>query len=204
MGDVLWMLVRTACVTGAALSLAGCSLLPWAEHDAQLYSPIYGQVGVGMVGLAPGDLFSQGDIPVCVDVPGSVTITSVEPVEPSNGLSVVAFAVRRIPAEDVPLGNSVGDLTSMGLTQEQQINRVVTNVCGEQSRANVGLEGPPPAGTTEERVELVVTVTASAIPASAQALMIRFTDQSGDERSATSGFAVNLCSGQVGDPCPSE
>lgn len=186
------------CLVGG---IAGCSSLPWAEQDAQLYSPVYGGVGVGVVGMAADDLLSEGGIPLCLDAPGSVTITAVEAVEPSNGLSVVDFAVRYIPLGDVPQGDGLGDLSTLGLTQAEKSQRAVTNVCDEQSRANVGLDGPPPEGTQPERVELAVTVTAPAVPASTKALLIRYTDASGDERTTTSAFAIAMCPGQAGDSC---
>lgn len=196
--------IRVMCAASVVAVLGACSGLPWAERDAQLYSPVNGGVRVGQIGLAGGDSLTEGSIPVCVDVAGSVSITSVEPVEPLNGLSVTAFAVRTIPVGVTPLGDARGGLSAMGLDPEQQKVRTVSNICGEQSRANVGLDGPPPSGAVDERVELVVTVTATTVPAGAEALRIRYTDASGDERSTTSAFGIYMCPGEIGDACPAE
>ena len=192
-----WVVVLCVTIGG----IAGCSSLPWSEHDAQLYSPVNGRVGEGHAGMAPNALLSLGDIPLCVDVPGSVTITGVEPVAPSNGFSVTAFAVREIPAGDEPPGNGLGGLSSLDLTPTQQARRAVTNVCDEQSRANVGLDGPPPAGTETRRVDLVITTTAPRLPASARELLIHYTDASGDQRTTTSAVSLALCAGTITDAC---
>lgn len=201
-GETRTNLVRMAAVAVAAMQLSACSTLPWAEKDAQLYSPVNGRVGVGIAGVAAGGMRSVGDVPVCVDVPGSVTITSVEPVEPTNGFSVIAFAVRTIPLGDAPLGDGNGDLASLGMTREEQGRKSVTEICGDQARANVGLDGPPPPGVDDsQRMDLAVTVSAPAMPASSRTLLIRYTDASGDERSTTSAFSIGLCDGNVDDPC---
>jgi hypothetical protein len=65
----------------------------------------------------------------------------------------------------------------------------------------VGLAGPPPAGTVEQRVELDVTVTASTLPASAQAFRIHYRDSSGDQRSTVSNVSLRMCGGEVSDNC---
>jgi len=178
--------------------------MPWSRPEPVLYSPVSGHVGEGMVGLKPHDELSVGDFPLCLDEPGSVTITSVEPMDVQNGMTVVAFAVRTIPVGDVPLGNAVGGLGALGLTVDQQKNRIVDNVCGEQSRSNVGLDGPAPAGTMEKRVELDVTLTAPTIPASARAFRIYYVDASGAERFTISPITITMCAGKVGDDCPSK
>jgi hypothetical protein len=191
-------LIVMTCLAG---SLAGCSSMPWTEHDAQLYSPVNGQVGEGQSGLKPDDKLSIGDIPVCLDKPGSVTITKVEPVGAMNGMTVVAFAVRTIPDGTTPMGAAIGDLTAMGVTPAEQQQREVSNVCGAQSRANLQLQGPPPAGTEERRVEVDVSVIATTLPASSQAFRILYRDASGDERSTLSNIALTMCGGKVVDPC---
>lgn len=116
-------------------------------------------------------------------------------------MTVVAFAVRTIPAGVSPKGEALGDLTAMGVTAAEQQQRVVSNVCGAQSRSNVGLTGPPPAGTTEQWVEVDVTVTAPTLPASAQAFRIQYRDALGHERSTVSNVSLAMCGGKVGDAC---
>lgn len=204
MGGRTSRLARSISAAAMAMLLAGCSALPWTENEPQLYSPVFGSVAVGMSGMRPGTSLSLGDIPLCVDVPGTVVITAVEPVNSLNATTVTDFAVRTIPPGDAPLGNAFGGLVAMGLNEEQQKNRLVSNVCGAQARANVGLEGPPPSGTVELRVDLVVTVTAPTFPAGAEALRIHYQDASGSEHSTVSAFAITMCAGKSTDPCPSE
>ncbi len=185
-----------------ALSLAGCSALPWVSEGPTLYSPVYGSAALGQVGLSQGDLWSVGDIPLCLDEAGSVTITRVELVAPSNDLSVAAFAVRTVPIGKTPRGGGLGDLSTLGMTRAEQKVHTVTNICDEQSRANVGLDGAPPEGTPVQRVGLAVTVTSTVLPAQAQALRIYYLTPSGKERSTTSPVALDMCAGKIGDDCP--
>lgn len=143
-----------------AIVVAGCSVGPWRKDQPLLYSPANGSVAVSQGGLRAGDRLSEGGVPLCLDVPGSVTVTRVETLGTWNGLYVDAFAVRTVAPGEVPVGGAAGGLDALGLTADEQTIRTVTNVCGAESRALVGLEGPPPAGSVEQRVDLVVAVSA--------------------------------------------
>lgn len=191
---------RRAAPAFAATLLAGCSLLPWSDHGPTLYAPVNGSVGEGQTGLTPGVHFSFGDLPVCLDEAGTATITRVELVNPVNGLTVLAFAVRTIPAGTTPWGAHPGDLTDLGLTPAEQATTTVTNVCGQVARRNAGLDGPPPAGTSDQRVELDLTLSAPHLPARADAVRIWYRVD-GQDRSTLSPVAFALCAGKIGDSC---
>jgi hypothetical protein len=184
-----------------ALAGTGCSALPWSDHSPQLYSPVNGRFGASQVGLTPGSTLTEGSIPVCVDEPGTVTITRVVPIDPVNAITVIAYAVRSIPANSSPLGASPGDLTAIGLSGAQQRIHSVSKVCDAQERATVGLDGAPDPGTPDPRIDLVVTFTAPRLPARATGLRLDYT-VAGQNGSATAAFDVAMCAGTIGDTCP--
>lgn len=195
-------IVGTSLALGALLSLAAaCSALPWTSHPPRLFSPVNGRVGAGQVGLSAGSKLTEGDIPLCLDQPGTATITNVQPIDTVNGLTVLAFAVRHIPAGSVPKGDAIGDLSAIGMSDHEQQLHDVTNICDAQERANVGLDGAPPPGTPDPRIDLVVTFTAPRLPATAERLKIDYTVD-GERGSTEAAFAIAMCAGKIGDPCP--
>jgi hypothetical protein len=192
--------VVTAAIVAASLALVGCSSLPWARSQPRLYSPVAGSFGVGQSGLAVGERMSQGDIPLCIDRPGTVTITGVEPLARTNGMRVIDFAVRTIPAGSAPLGGAVGDLSSMGMSVAEQKVHQVTWVCGAQARSNVGLDPGTDVGDQAMRIDLVVTLAADALPAVIQGLRIHYSAE-GHEDSTEARVAFAMCEGKTDDEC---
>ncbi len=167
-----------------------------------LYSPVNGGVGVALPNISPGEFLSES-MPLCIDEAGTVTITRVEPIDPADELSILDFAVRTTHPGATPLGAAQGDLSAMGLTPKEQAVHEVTNVCNELLRANVGLEGAPPDGTPDPRVDLVIAFSATAVPAHTEAIRIYYSTASGEERSTTSPLTIDLCEGKVSDfGCP--
>ena len=187
-------------VVAVSLVLAGCGSPPWVTSQPHLYSPVNGSFGVGQSGVAPGGHVSQGDIPLCIDQSGTVTITSVEPITSTNGMKVLDFAVRSIPAGDTEIGGAVGDLTSLGMTKAEEQVRQVSTVCNAQERSNVGLNPGSDTSDRTTRIDLVVTMGASALPAGISGLRIHYS-VNGVEGSTESRVSFAICGEKVTDEC---
>ena len=183
-----------------SLVLAGCGSPPWASPQPHLYSPVNGSFGVGQSGLAPRGRVSQGDIPLCIDQSGTVTITSVEPITSTNGMKVLDFAVRSVPAGGTEIGGAVGDLTSLGMTKAEQQVRQVSTVCNAQERSNVGLDPGTDTSDRTTRIDLVVTMGADALPADIRGLRIHYR-VNGVEGSTESRVSFAMCGGKITDDC---
>lgn len=181
------------------VSLVGCGGKGQPPGPPRLYSPVNGQIGFGRSGLTPGKQFSWGAIPLCLDRPGQVTVTSVEAVDAVNGLQVVAFAVR--PYRNNAQGNADGDLAALGFSPADIVGRTITQVCDQGSRANVGLPTALPSGASAGQSELAITVVGtSERRATATSLRIGYTS-SGQHFTTTAAVALALCPGTPDARC---
>jgi hypothetical protein len=192
-------LIRAAAALGAAVAVAGCSSHPEVGSQPLLYSPVNGSFGSGLAGLTPGSHISQGDIPLCVSEPATVTITGVEPITSTNGMTVSNFAVRTIPTGSAPLGVAIGDLGSLGMTKTEQEVHQVSVVCNTLERSNVGIE-PASDPSVHPRIDLVVTMSADGLPASIKRLRILYT-VNGVAATTESRVAFAMCGGKTTDVC---
>ena len=194
MGDVRPVVLLVS-AWAACATLVGCAAL--TDGGPTLRSPVNGSVMVGMPGMTPGAHLSAGAIPVCLDQPGSVTVTRVEPVDPTGGMRVLAFAVRDVPPGTEILGSAVGGLSELGLTSAQQGNRTVSGVCAPDPDSS-----PEPDPVSPARwVDLVVTVTADQLPAHTESLRIQYRTSGGREDAVISRFGIVMCGGSTTDSC---
>lgn len=83
---------------------------------------------VMLPGTVAGRPYSLGGWDMCLDRPGSVTITRVEPIKPYNDIVVQAFSSR--PHTGPMLGNAEKPLTELGFPARSP---AVTVVCEENA-----------------------------------------------------------------------
>jgi hypothetical protein len=80
------------CAVLLATCLAACGRTR-VHHAAQIVAPGFTGAGVAYPNSHEGTPYVFGDIILCLNKPGLVTLTSVEPVEARNGIRIDDFAV---------------------------------------------------------------------------------------------------------------
>jgi hypothetical protein len=146
-----------------------------------------GPAGVALPDIEAGSPYSLGDLTICLDRPGSVTITNVEPRNPYGGRAVDAFAVIPNPLErgeddftDVP--KSLADL---GV--QTAAPAVVDHPCPNSETLE-----PDPAGEPRSRSLLRQFSKPTDETAGDDGLVIKY--RSGEQSSVlTLAFSVILC-----------
>jgi hypothetical protein len=108
-------------VAAAALAVAA-SLAVTAPRLRVVGDYTYVSVGVGR--NVPRQAVSLGELLLCVEGADRATITAVEPVNPTGGFRVEAFAVRPNPfsTQDDMLGDRPSTLSELGIEQRHAVD----------------------------------------------------------------------------------
>ncbi|HEU0240434.1 MAG TPA: hypothetical protein VFR11_14310 [Micromonosporaceae bacterium] len=85
------LLTVTATVL-AAVCLAACTASP-RQQGARIMAPGFLGAGAALPNTRAGTPYVFGDVIICLDKPGLVTIDSIEVIDPTNGLHIDDFAV---------------------------------------------------------------------------------------------------------------
>ena len=113
-----------------AVLVSSCSL----HHDARIVG--IGGDPVGGAGLGdshPHQPYLDDSIVICLDRPGTATITKVAPIHPWNGLTVDDFAAvpRVVDGDlDTPTGSTIADVTTVP-------SATVTQKCPHETEGTV-------------------------------------------------------------------
>jgi hypothetical protein len=167
---------RLAAFAAALLvALTGCDLNSSGSGPQLVIPGSLHSVAMGAGKMKPGAENSFGGMVVCLDRPGSITLTGAKPVDPEGGIRIDQFGVRPSPfwKGRVSFGQDNGDLAQ----NHFRAGRTVSVTCGPHGRGD----------------EFAVTVS---MPDSAQARMtgvkIEYTS-AGQERSLIFPITLFLC-----------
>jgi hypothetical protein len=92
--------MRPAAGAGAAallLALTGCDLNSSGSGPQLVIPASLHNVAIGAGKMKPGAENSFGGMVVCLDRPGSITLTGAKPVDPEGGIRIDQFGVRPSP-----------------------------------------------------------------------------------------------------------
>lgn len=119
-------------VGGVMLTQPGAPLSP----DPNLVYLGEGAAGASFHDIRPGQAYSDGSAPVCLDPPGRVEVVRIEAADPTGGMRVDGFAVAPLPVMGgPPFANVRGPLNELGVDATKR--QWVTAACfhaGEDER----------------------------------------------------------------------
>ena len=180
----------TLIASSVVLAVAGCTANAAATPQLQKYRP--GSGGTITLPTSPGEHYAFDDITMCLEGEGIVTITDVEPIEPSGGFKVDMFSVQ--PAQAGEVSAYVSDysvpLTAVGYPSTGEM--AVTTTCPP--------DGDPGTHLNFTRLGIEVSRGDEAEPGTTRGIRVTY-DSSGEERAIEYPLAIGLCDGEPDEEC---
>jgi len=183
------MVMRRVAVACLAFALAGgCDSASTEDGGSpRLTVPNFqGPAGVALPGIKAGSPYSLGDLTICLDRPGSVTITKVEPRNPYGGLAVDTFAVIPNPQERGEDGftDQPKALANLGIQTNQPA--IVDHPCPPTTAE------PDPNGEPQSKSLLLQFSKPTGKTAGDDGLIVKYVSD-GQAHTLTIDFTVILC-----------
>ena len=174
-------LIASACLL--ALCVNACGTRPY--NEPHIVAPGFKGAGVAYPNTKPGVPYTVGDLIICLDRPGKVTIEDIEMIKPEGGLQLDDFSVIPNAMESGAGGFEDSNVPISRLTPSPAKPVVMTHACPADWNA-------PPVPNPQS-VALLLQYSKSSDRAATSAGITVLYSSSGHKDKLTLRWTVGLC-----------